>query len=188
MKTTTYPIDKEDIFKEIFPFLVEHGLENVSIREMCRGTGVARASLYYWFEDKASIICQATEYGLKNVMDEIFEYAFANFSDLRGFFSNCLSEIDKYRDELCFAYQLATSPLYGERLRRDGLDFKYMYDKYISRLAAVMGCDEKLIQPLVYLFISAVLDYIVRRDKAVSQIQLEFLYSALSQVMGTVKK
>lgn len=188
MKTTTHPIEKEYIFEEIFPFLVEHGLEGISIREMCRGTGVARASLYYWFEDKASIICQATEYGLKKVMDEIFEYAFANFSDLRGFFSNCLDEIDKHREELRFAYQLATSPLYGERIRRDGMNFKFMYDKYTNRLAQIMQCDAEILQPLVYLFISAVLDYIIRQDRDISQIQLEFIYTALSNVMGTVKR
>lgn len=183
MSTSLRDMDRDELYGILFPFIVENGLENVSIREMCRGTGVPRATLYYWFEDKTSIIIKTTEFGLKSVMDEIFEYAFENFSDLRRFFSECLSEIDKHKKELRFAYQLATSPLYGERMRRDGLDFDYKYSGYASRLAAAMGCDADTIKPIVKLFVSAVMGYVIYDDREGTQAQLEFLYQSLSQLV-----
>lgn len=184
MGTSLRHMDKEDLYGILFPFVVENGLENVSIREMCRGTGVPRATLYYWFEDKTSIIIKTTEYGLKSVMDEIFEYAFSNFSDLRRFFSECLSEIDKHKKELRFAYQLATSPSYGDKMRREGLDFDYKYWGYAKRLAAVMGCEPEKIKPLVSLFVSAVTGYIVRGDREGTQAQLDVLYEILPQFIN----
>ena len=83
------------------------------------------------FKDKTGIVCEAAQYGLKTVTDEIFEYVFASLNDLKGFFANCLDEISKYKKELRFIYQLAASPVYGEKIRKTGNDFNFIYDKYL---------------------------------------------------------
>ena len=87
--------DKRELLKRVFPFLVSRGLENVTIREMCKATGLVQGTLYYWFGDKTSIVCESTEYGLKTVTDKIFRYVFASLNDMPGFFSNCLDEVGK---------------------------------------------------------------------------------------------
>lgn len=184
MKAAIYQtIDKDEILDKIFSFLVESGLENVSIREMCKGTGLVQGSLYYWFDDKASIICEATEYGLKKVTDEIFKYVFANLDDLEKFFAECLDRIDNYRTELKFIYQMAASPLYGEKIRNDGKYFKFMYDTYAQKLAQILDCDAEGIKPIVYLFISAICDYAIWEDKKNVRTELDFIYSILPGVM-----
>ena len=117
-------VDEKAVLENVFSFLVKQGLESASIREICKGTGIAQGSLYYWFDDKTTIICEATEYGLKKVTDEIFEYVFSSVDDLKGFFENCLDRISEYKEELRFIYQIVASPKYGERLRKDGKYFK----------------------------------------------------------------
>ncbi len=185
MNTAAYQTtDKSELSEKIFPYLVKRGLENVTIRELCKGTGIVQGTLYYWFKDKTNIVCEATEWGLKKVTDEIFEYVFASLSDLRGFFSTCLDEISRYKKELRFVYQLAASPVYGKKIRADGKDLNFMYDKYTHRLSARLNCDEQLLKPLVYLFISAVLDYVIWDEREKSQMQLEFIYSVLPTVMA----
>ena len=184
MNTGTYQItDKRELSEKVFPCLVKLGLENVSIRELCKGTGIVQGTLYYWFNDKTSIVCEATEWGLKKVTDEIFDYVFASLDDLRGFFSNCIDEISKYKKELCFVYQLAASPVYGEKMRADGKELNFIYDKYIHRLSERLNCDEQTLRPLVYLFISAVLNYVIWDEREKVQTQLEFIYSALPDIM-----
>lgn len=62
MKTATYQTtDKSELSERVFPYLVKHGLENITIREMCRRTGIVQGTLYYWFSDKTSIVCEAAE-------------------------------------------------------------------------------------------------------------------------------
>ena len=175
--------DKNVLSAKIFPYLVKHGLENITIRELCRGTGIVQGTLYYWFKDKTSIVCEAAQYGLKTVTDEIFEYVFASLNDLKGFFANCLDYVSKYKKELRFIYQLAASPVYGEKIRADGKELNFIYDKYTLKLSAMLGCDEQTLKPLVYLFISAVLDYVIWDEKEKSQMQLEFIYSTLPEIM-----
>lgn len=184
MNTAAYQTtDKSELSARIFPYLVERGLENITIREVCRGTGIVQGTLYYWFKDKTGIVCEAAQYGLKTVADEIFEYVFASLNDLKGFFANCLDEISKYKKELRFIYQLAASPVYGEKIRKTGKDFNFIYDKYTHRLSLLLDCDEQTLKPLVYLFISAVLDYVIWDEKEKSQLELNFIYSALPEIM-----
>lgn len=184
MNTGTYQTtDKSELSERVFPYLVKLGLENISIRELCKGTGIAQGTLYYWFKTKTNIVCETTEWGLKKVTDEIFDYVFASLDDLRGFFSNCIDEISKYKKELCFVYQLAASPVYGEKMRADGKELNFIYDKYIHRLSERLNCDEQTLRPLVYLFISAVLNYVIWDEREKVQTQLEFIYSALPDIM-----
>ena len=184
MNTGTYQTtDKSELSERVFPYLVKLGLENISIRELCKGTGIVQGTLYYWFKTKTNIVCETTEWGLKKVTDEIFDYVFASLDDLRGFFSNCIDEISKYKKELCFVYQLAASPVYGEKMRADGKELNFIYDKYIRRLSERLNCDEQTLRPLVYLFISAVLNYVIWDEKEKVQTQLEFIYSALPDIM-----
>ncbi len=121
MKAATYQsTDEKEVLDKVFSFLVKQGLENASIREICKGTGIVQGSLYYWFDDKTKIICEATEYGLKKVTDKIFEYVFSSIDDLPSFFESCLDHIDKYKNELRFIYQMVSSPKYGDKIRKDG--------------------------------------------------------------------
>ena len=181
MKAATYQIDEEGILDSTFGYIVKHGLENITIRELCKGTGIAQGSIYYWFSNKQDLICEAAEYGLRKVVDKIFSYVFSNMNNLRKFFDECLSEINKYKNELRFIYQMAASPVYGGKIRGKGHDLNLIYDKYIEMLALRLQCSTQELKPLVYLFISAVLDYVIWEDTKNTQMQLECIYFILTK-------
>ena len=46
MNTATYQTtDKSELSEKVFPYLVKRGLENISIRELCKGTGIVQGTL-----------------------------------------------------------------------------------------------------------------------------------------------
>ena len=180
MKSEAYHLNEAIILDKLFDYISSHGLENITIRDLCRETGLAQGTLYYWFNDKMSLICEAAEHGLKRAANRIFEYAFSNMSNLRAFFDNCLSEIGRQRDELRFIYQMAASPVYGKRIRENGQGLEKMYDKYAKKLAEALRCDHRTLRPAVYLFVSAVLDYVIWDDAEKAQLQLEFIYTYIN--------
>lgn len=186
MKTAVYQtINEYEVLDKVFSFLVKQGLEGASIREICRGTGIAQGSLYYWFSDKMTIICEATEHGLKKVTDEIFDYVLSSIDDLPHFFETCLDNVSIHKEELRFIYQMVASPLYGKKIRDDGKYFKSMYDKYAVKLAEQLNYDLSKVKPIVYLLVSAILDYAVWDDKANAQMEIDFIASIMPQVMET---
>ena len=171
--------DKSAFLERIFPFLVQRGLENISIRELGKGTGIVQGSLYYWFGDKSNIVYEATEYGLKKITDELLEYVAANAADLHTLFFGCLDEIDHYREEFRFIYQMASSPIYGETIRELGKEISTVYDRCAKQLAGRLSCDEQSLRPFVYLFVSTILNYAVWNEREKAQKQLELIYSVL---------
>ncbi len=186
MRESVYStLSSADIQSKVFVYLVENGLENVSIRELCRETGLSQGCLYYWFGDKTSILCESTKFGLRQITDTIFGYVFENTDSFQVLFSECLTRLDAYHDELRFIYQMASSPVYGEQIRRDGKYFKQMYDSYAERLSERLECAVEKVRPLVYLFVSAICDYAVWEDRENAQTELDYLSTQLERLVKT---
>lgn len=187
MRSAIYQVDEEEIMDRIFSFIVKHGLENITIREMCKGTGIALGSIYYWFNGKEELICEVTEYGLQKVVNGIFDYVYKNAYNLEVLFDNCLSEIGKYKDDIRFIYQMTASPGYGNKVRENSRECKYVYDKYTDKLAEIYECDAQELKPLVYLFVSVVLDYIIWDNEEKSKLQLNFIYNFMKEKLNISK-
>ena len=64
-----------------FQYLVDKGLENATVKNLCKEIGVLSGSIYYWFEGRDEMILNATFYELKNVTEDLFNFAFANTSN-----------------------------------------------------------------------------------------------------------
>lgn len=95
MQGDTYHASEAEVLDKLFNYISKNGLENITIRNLCNETGLVQGTLYYWFNDKTTMICEASEYGLKKSADKIFEYAVSNMDNLKDFFDNCLSEIGR---------------------------------------------------------------------------------------------
>lgn len=169
--------------KKAFPVFAEHGLENTTIRILCRETGTVQGTLYYWFDDKTSIVCDAARYGMKVITDGIFKYISANKSDLNSLCYDFLDEVSRYKKELRFLYQVAASPVYGEKIREAKKELSHIYYKYVCRLSERINCDEQMLKSVFDLFISAAVNCVIWDEKEKSKMQLEFIYSALPEIM-----
>lgn len=173
---------KEKLVSTAFEYLVENGLENSSIRDLCKAIGISTGSMYYWFDGKESIYISAVKYGINKVSSSLFQYAFDTMHSPRKFFKGYLSEIDKYKKEFRLIIQVASSPLYGEVVRTSSLSFKAVYDKYIDKLSDIIGCTPIELAPVIYSLISILTDYVIWEDKEVSVMQVEFLYESLDRI------
>lgn len=78
---------------------------------------------------------------------------------------------------------MVASPRYGERIRKDGKYFKAMYDEYAVKLSEHLGYDMEKVRPIVYLLVSAILDYAVWDYKDNAQTEIDFIYSILPKVL-----
>lgn len=171
---------EERMLDATFLYLAQNGLENFSIRDLCKATGISMGSVYYWFNGKDELILNCVKRGFANVSTSICEYVFENLDDLKYFFDTCIDEISKYKMELRFIYQVATSPIYGPMVRKDAEPLNDIYVKYSEKLASIVNRPTEEIYPLVYLTVTTVLDYIVWEDIEVTKMQFDYIYNLLT--------
>lgn len=170
---------KEEFLAMSFQYLVENGIDNISLRELCKTTGISMGSVYYWFGGKDELLVEAVQFGLMKVCDSIFDYAYSSMSDLKNFFETCLKEVSKFSKELRLIYQLATSPQYGEYVRNGATDVSFVYERYIKSLSGIIGCDMEKLKPIVYIVLATVLDYVIWDDYEMSKGQMDYIYNTL---------
>jgi AcrR family transcriptional regulator len=180
-KENTFKDFEKEFFDPSFKYLVENGFENTSVRDLCRAMNLSPGSVYYWFEDKEDIYINTVRYGTGKVASKLFEFAVEKMQDPKLFFDTFLQEVDKYKKEFRFIFQVTASPLYGNRIRSNSEGFKFEYEKYISRLAQTLKCSKKDITPIIYMLISILVDYVLWEDYEVSKMQTEFLYGIVKQ-------
>lgn len=173
---------KKEFLEPSFKYLVKNGLENTSVRDLCREMNISYGSIYYWFEGKDDIYISVVKYGIGKVAQKLFEMAFDKMHNPKLFFDSFLEEVDKYKMELRLVFQVTTSPVYGMRMREKAEDFKSIYEKYILRLANILGCTAEKLEPIIYMLISVLVDYVVWEDYEVSKMQLDFLYEIVSNI------
>lgn len=174
---------KESFLRAAFDFLVENGLENASVRDMCKAAGYSTGSVYYWFKGKEDLIISAVEFGLAEVVSGIFEFVQELKHDMKTFFTVSLDELSRYKLQFRLIYQVVTSPFYGDKIRNGAKDLNGTYKKYSDEIADSIGCPREDMEAIVYLYAAMVLDYAIWDDADVARKQMDFLYSVLESKM-----
>ena len=172
-----------DIEKEFldpaFRYLVNNGLENTSIRDLCKVMNVSYGSIYYWFDGKDDVYISSVKYGIGKVAKNLFGFAFENMDKPEKFFGEFLETVDLYKAELKLITQVAASPVYGDRIREKADEFHKSYGKYIEDLATQLGCEAEELTPIIYMIISVLVDYVVWEDYEISRMQMKTLYDLM---------
>lgn len=179
MKAKIAREEAEKVLDKGFRYLVKHGIENSSLRSIATGIGYSPSNLYNYFESKDDCIIEIAKYGFAKAANALLKYALKNVPDLKYFFDTFLDEVDKNIDDLRAVYQVATSPIYGERMRQEAEKLQPIYHKFIKKLSEITYCKEELLLPSVFNFISIILDYAVWYDRPVTEVQLSDLYETI---------
>ena len=81
----------KDVEKEFlepsFQYLVKNGLENTSVRDLCKAMDISYGSIYYWFDGKDDIYTSVVEYGVGKAAKKLFNAAFEKMSNPELFFN-----------------------------------------------------------------------------------------------------
>lgn len=173
-------VDIEKTFLEpAFNYLVKNGLENSSMRDLCKAMGVSSGSVYYWFEGKDDIYVSTVKYGIKKIVDKMFAIFLEHVDSPRLFFDVFLDEVDKYKDEFRLAIQVTSSPVYGRYIIKKTDEFKPIYDRYITMLCEEVNISKEIMQPIVYLLIAVLTDYAVWNDREAAEMSVKSIYKNL---------
>ena len=175
---------REYIQAKCFECLVEQGLEKATTRLFGSVTGLSNSSLYYWFKDKDDIVLSSTLFGINSIIDNLFEDAYTCLNDIETLFAVLPKSVLGYKKQLRLVYQVLTSPQYGDKLREMQEGLPLAYNSYAKVLADRLNCQYKDLKPLVQLFISTMINYILWEDEIKMSSQLTEIHSSVKKLIG----
>ncbi len=172
-------VQKELVLKKCFDCMVENGIEQTSIREFSKATGMTTSSLYYWFKDKDEIVLEATEYGIRVIVDEFFDYAMEHLKNI-GDICNGLQEISKKNQpSMKTLFQVVASPKYGPQITLLSEHTTVLFDTYAKKLTSQLDISYTKLRTVVDLCISAIIDCVLWSEWDKLKSELEFLMSII---------
>lgn len=156
---------KDPIVKACFYVLVEKGIDDASMRDFSNAVGMNASGLYYWFNDKVEIVCQATRWGLDVVIGELFKCVETKIGEIEELREQLLGIVDKYKKELRLIFQVIASPNYSDKLRENLINkMPSIYDECARRLEKKSGMDYDELYPYVCFFGSSIVDAVIWDD------------------------
>ena len=157
-------IQKDVVLKECFECLVKTGIEGASINSISNATGMAPSSLYYWFRDKDEIMLDSTEYGLRNVVEKLFDCVDKNIDNPEQLCDVFIEVIKKYSASLRFVVQIAASPKYGEQMLEISSQLLGLYDGYACKLSKKLEIPQDKMKIIVDMVVALIIDAVVWND------------------------
>ena len=157
-------IQKEDILGKCLECLVEKGLEGATIKELSESTGMTASSLYYWFSDKEEIVLDVVEYGVKVILEDLFEYVSKPTHDINEVCRNFPEVIQKHNSSLRAVFQVASSPKYGQQIIELSGKIIKKYSSYADELSNRYRISPEKLCKTVDMLISVVTGCIVWQD------------------------
>lgn len=148
-----------------YSLFIKRGLEKVSVRDIAGLTEMNINSIYYYFRTKAEIVICCVEYGLDRVSKQIFDLAKSGDLKEDRFLSKILDCSLETKEEMCWCYQVITSPNYNWLMKDIVISVRKRYSKYIDDLARKNNCQSKYFKLLINMSVLVVKDYIITEDK-----------------------
>lgn len=154
-------IKKDVVLQQCFECLTKKGIESITIKDFSVATGMAMSSIYYWFKDKDEIVLDAVEWGLDKNVKILFDFAFKHTDDLIKLCEGIKELAQKNKNQFRLIFQIATSPQYGESVRKFSSKLDYEYKRYTETLSEKLNISFDSLYPFVNLFVSSFVDCVM---------------------------
>ncbi len=180
------PEKKKELLVTIWDYLLEKGMSEASIGDLCKSKKISQSSLYYWFKDKDDVWTSAGKYGVQKVALRMLEHTVKSFDHLDHYFDTLFDEVDQYKGDLRLVVQITTNHRFGESMRETLFGFNHLYEAYGAKLIEISGCTPLLAEVFIYTIITLVVDYVVWDDRRKTQMLLDNLRDRVKREIAEI--
>ena len=174
------PYKRDELLVKCFECFCKNGIERTSAQKLAEACGMSSGNIFHYFKTKDEITIGATAYCMAKAEDDFMAEAPKDFKDIRRF----LHEIpywtaDKHGEKYRFMFQVYTSPKYREYGKKFFEGVTERYTEYAEFLEPRIGIPQKIIRPLICLFVLACVYYALFEDEEYLLPQIELIDAVL---------
>ncbi len=174
---------KQEIINTCLETFIEHGLIDISMRDLGEKLGMDATSIYYYFKGRDELVVACAEEATVRIENELFGTAYRHIENPQELAKALDEKAVSMRPLMQFFISVCTSKKYCDKLR----DLRYRQgDRYrfqINRLADKLGCEYDKIAPLVYITTNTMFSYMVFDPDNFSAPQLRMVRDALTGLL-----
>ena len=174
------PYKREELLVKCFECFCKNGIAGTSAQKHAEACGMSSGNIFHYFKTKDEIIIDATAYCMAKAEDDFMAKAPKDFKDIQRF----LHEIpywtaEKHGEKYRFMFQIYTSPKYREYGKKFFEGVTERYTEYAEFLEPRIGIPQKIIRPLICLFVRACVYYALFEDEEYLLPQIELIDAVL---------
>ncbi len=167
---------KQDMLNTILRIYVTQGLENTSMRDISAALKINISTVYDYFKSKEDLVIESAKYYMQQ-LEEKFEEEYRQIAaDLKTEVKRVFDLLIGEKQNLRFIYQVISSPMYGERGRRELAKIYTEYMKFSDILAVKYGIDPERFEEAFLLFVATVHDFCLWDNEEFVDKKLKCIY------------
>lgn len=166
---------KKDIVGLCLETFVSKGLFETSTRELSSALQLQNAGLYYYFKSKDEAVIACVEEAISILELSLILPSILALSRSDCSIESIIATADQMSPLTRFVVQAVSSPTYRELLKPVVNSMTNRFHSYSKRFEKDIGCVFDEIEPLIFIFITAIINYTVFEDETYIKPQLEYI-------------
>lgn len=181
-------VDAETRRKEVIDIslrvFAEKGLLTTSSRELSAALNMQNAAIYYYFKSKDDLVIACAEEAAFRLENQLIAPLVHQLNNIDDLFFNLQIKADEMASLMRFLVKAFATPKYHEKLipTLDGISKRYK--KYAEMFAEVLDADISLVEPYVYMGITAATNYMIFGDNSFIKPQFDLIKAQLKQLQS----
>ncbi len=172
---------KEQMLETMLDIYVRNGLENTSMRNIASALEIGVSSLYAYFDSKENIVIETAKYYMGQ-LENTFKDEFEHLSpDLKAEIDMIYTLLVREKERIRFIYQVVSSPLYGERGRRELEKIYTKYFKFSDSFAKFYNISKDGFEEVFMLFIATIHDFCIWDNEKYANKKLKYIYHLIDK-------
>lgn len=152
---------------------IEKGLTVATTKDLCTAAHLQNGGIYYYFPTKEEIVLACAEEAISRIERGAFDLVLEDISDIKSMMHHLGELADKMSPTMRFVVSVCVSREYGEKVKPALVRLAARYPYYTSRIAEILGCSDKEVEPYVHLSILAINNYMIFAERALFAPQIE---------------
>lgn len=181
-------IDAETRRKEVIDIslrvFAEKGLLTTSSRELSAALHMQNAAIYYYFKSKDDLVIACAEEAACRLENQLIAPLVYQLGDMDAMFVNLQIKADEMAPLMRFLVKAFSTPKYHDKLLPTLEGISRRYKKYVEMFAKALDADIPMIEPYVYMGITAATNYMIFGDNSFIKPQFDLIKAQLKQLQS----
>ena len=176
---------KKEVINICLDLFIEKGLTATSTRDLSSALKLQNAGLYYYFESKDDAVIACAEEAALRLENALIPPALKEIYRPDVMMQTLHRKAKEMAPTMRFLVTVCASSQYKDKMKPALDRLAERYSHYADQVARTLRCEQRDIEPYVYMVITAVANYMIFCEDALFFSQIKIAEEAIRQIVSS---